>query len=35
MSYAGTDEEQLIMLSEKDYKDLCDGTDDEGGLYGF
>ena len=35
VSYAGTDEEQLIMLSEKDYKDLCDGTDDEGGFYGF
>ena len=29
------DEEQLVMLSEKDYNDLFDETDNEEEFYGF
>ena len=35
LNYAGTDEEQLVMLSKNNYKDLCDETDDEQESYGF
>ena len=35
LNYTGTDKEQLIMLSEKDYKDLFDETEDKQGFYGF
>ena len=35
LSFAGTDEGQLVMLSEKDYKGLFDDMDNEHEFYGF
>ena len=35
LNYAVSDEEQLVILSEKDYRDLFHETDDEQELYGF
>ena len=35
LNYAGTDEEQLIMLSKKEYKNLFDEIVDEQEFYGF
>ena len=35
LKYAGTDEGQLVMLSEIDYKGLCDETNNEQEFYGL
>ena len=35
LNYAETDEEQLIIISEKDFKGLSDQMDDEQGFYRF
>ena len=35
LNYARTVVEQLVMLSKKDYEDLCDKTDDEHEFYAF
>ena len=35
LSCGGSDVEQLVMLSEKDCKELSDETDDEQEFYGF